>query len=175
MNSITKCPPVFNAETGIISYVWDDLMQEEPLCPHCGKSMEYWYARRRGVIISDHKYIFMAPRFKCACGRTMTMRPYFIALRKQYSIFSIQEILNADISNDRTAAAAYGSSMVASLRKWAVALVKDLVTDLCETIYPDERSVIRALCQQDGSRWLSSLLQKEAGSANFSMHPHLSG
>lgn len=175
MNSITKCSPVFNVKTGIISYVWDDLMQEKPLCPRCGESMEYWYSRRRGIIISDHKYIFMAPRFKCTCGRTMTMRPYFIALRKQYSIFSIQEILNADISNDRIAAASYGNSMVASLRKWAVALVMDLGTDLCQTISRDERSVIRALYQQDGCCWLSSILQKASDSAAFSMEPCLNG
>lgn len=175
MNSITKCVPVFNVKTGIIAYAWDDLMQEKPLCPQCGKLMEYWYARRRGVIISDYKYIFMAPRFKCVCGRTLTMRPYFIASRKQYSIFSIQEILNADISNDRTAAAAYGNSMVACLRKWAVALVKGFAADLCETFSQDERGIIRALYQQDGSCWLSLLLQKKSDSASFSMHLCLSG
>lgn len=175
MNSITKSSPVFNAGTGMISYAWDDLMQEEPLCPQCGKPMGYWYARKRGVIISDHKYIFMAPRFKCACGRTMTVRPYFIASRKQYSIFSIQEILNADISNDHTAAAAYGSSMVAGFRKWAVALVKGLAPDLCGAVSGEERGIIRALYRQDGCFWLTMLLQKKSGSASFSMHLILSG
>lgn len=137
--------------------------------------MEYWYSRRRGIIISDHKYIFMAPRFKCTCGRTMTMRPYFIALRKQYSIFSIQEILNADIANDHMSAASYGSSMIAGLRKWAVALVKGLLTDLCEMILQDEHSMIRALYRQGGSHWLSSILQEMSDSAPFSMRPDLSG
>ena len=175
MNSITKCVPVFNAKTGMISYVWDDLMQEKPLCPQCNNTMEYWYSRKRGVIISDHKYIFMAPRFKCSCGRTMTMRPYFIALRKQYSIFSIQEILNADVSNDHTVSAAYGNSMVTGFRKWAVALIKGLLPDMCEKIPRDERNVIRALYQQGGVCWLSSILQRKSNSTPFSMHPYLSG
>ncbi|MDO5425020.1 MAG: DUF6431 domain-containing protein [Eubacteriales bacterium] len=150
-------------------------MQEKTPCPQCGRMMKYWYSRKRGVIISDHKYIFMAPRFKCTCGRTMTMRPYFIALRKQYSIFSIQEILNADISYDHIVSAAYGSSMVAGFRKWAVALVKGIVADQHKTVMHDERSVVRTLYQQEGSLWLSSFLQKESDSEPFSMHPCLSG
>jgi ribosomal protein S27AE len=68
MDSITKSTPVFNAKAGVISYTWDDLTQEKPPCPHCGEPMEYWYSRKRGVIISDHKYTFMSPRFKCGCG-----------------------------------------------------------------------------------------------------------
>lgn len=175
MNSITKCSPVFNAKTGVISYVWDDLMQEKPLCPQCNNLMAYWYSRKRGVIISDHKYIFMAPRFKCSCGRTMTVRPYFIVPRKQYSIFSIQEILNADVFNDHTVCAAYGNSMVTGFRKWAVSLVKGFFTDLCETIPPDEHSIIRALYQRDGMCWLSSLLRRESDSVPFSMQLCLSG
>ncbi len=129
MDSITKSTPVFNAKTGIISYTWDDLTQEKPPCTHCGEPMEYWYSRKRGVIISDHKYTFMSPHFKCGCGRTMTICPYFIAERKQYSVFSIQEIVNADASGDSTVSAAYGSTMVDGFRKWAVALVKGLIPD----------------------------------------------
>lgn len=171
MNSITKSSPVYNAKTGIISYTLKDLLREEPPCPHCGDPMRYWYSRRRGVIISDHKYTLMAPRFKCGCGRTMTMRPYFIARRKQYSIFAIQEILNADASGDSTASAAYGSSMVAGLRKWAVALVKMAAPDAGELSQPDERGVIRALFRRDGGFWLAALLRKSSGSRPFSMVP----
>lgn len=137
--------------------------------------MEYWYSRRRGVIISGHKYTFMSPRFKCGCGRTMTMRPYFIAERKQYSVFSIQEIINADASGDNTVSAAYGSSMVDGFRKWAVALVKGLVPNAAVPNSRDERSVIRALFQRDGSFWLTSFLQNRSNSRPFSMIPCLSG
>ncbi len=171
MNSITKSSPVYNAKTGIISYALKDLVREDPPCPHCGDPMRYWYSRKRGVIISDHRYTFMAPRFKCSCGRTMTMRPYFIARRKQYGIFAIQEILNADASGDSTVSAAYGASMVAGLRKWAVALVKMIAPDAGEPGQPDGRSVIRALFRQDGSCWLASLLQKISGGRPFSMVP----
>ena len=80
MNSITKATPVFNTETGLISYTWDDITQEKLSCPHYGKSMAYWYSRRRGIIIS----------------------------------------------RDRTVALSWGSSETASLRQWAVALVKGL-------------------------------------------------
>lgn len=59
----------------------------------------------------------------------MTICPYFIAERKQYSVFSIQEIVNADASGDSTVSAAYGSTMVDGFRKWAVALVKGLIPD----------------------------------------------
>ena len=175
MDSITKSTPVFNAKTGVISYTWDDLTQEKPPCPHCGEPMEYWYSRKRGVIISDHKYTFMSPRFKCSCGRTMTMRPYFIAERKQYSVFSIQEIINADASGDSTVSAAYGSSMVDGFRKWAVALVKGLAPDTAAPNRRDERSVIRALFQRDGSCWLASFLQNRSNSCPFSMAPCPSG
>lgn len=175
MNSITKAVPVFNTETGLISYTWDDITQESPSCPHCDKSMVYWYSRKRGIIISDNKYIFMAPRFKCACGRTLTMRPYFIALRKQYSIFSIQEILNADISRDRTVAVSCGNSEVASLRKWAVALVKGLSASDSGTSLSDERAVVREAYRCYGVCWLSSFLQNVKECAAFSMPPQLSG
>lgn len=137
--------------------------------------MEYWYSRRRGVIISGHKYTFMSPRFKCGCGRTMTMRPYFIAERKQYSVFSIQEIINADASGDSTVSAAYGSSMVDGFRKWAVALVKGLMPNAAVPNSRDERSVIRALFQRDGGFWLTSFLQNRSNSRPFSMIPCLSG
>lgn len=171
MDSITKFAPVFNDKTGIISYAWEDLIQEKPPCPHCGEPMEYWYSRKRGVIISDHMYTFMAPRFKCNCGRTMTMRPYFIAERKQYSVFSIQEILNADASGDNTVSASYGSSMVARLRSWAVALVKETAQDAVALNRQKERSIIYALLQQNGSSWLTSLLRNRSNSRPFSMIP----
>lgn len=175
MNSITKCSPVFNVKTGMISYTWDDLMQEKPLCPRCNNSMGFWYTRKRGVIISEQKYVFMAPRFKCTCGCTMTMRPYFIALRKQYSIFSIEEILNADASDDHSVAAAYGSSRLAALRKWAVELVRSLLSNPREFSYLDDRSIIRALHQHNGRYWLSSLVQNMSGSAHFPLYPFSSG
>ena len=175
MNSITKCVPVFNLKTGMISYTWDDLMKEKPLCPRCGNTMKYWYSRKRGVIISDHKYIFMAPRFKCSCGKTGTIHPYFIATRKQYSIFSIQEILNADISCDRVGTISYGSSMVSGLRKWAIAIVKNILTELQKRIFRDERSVIRMLYEQYGYCWLSTILQKKSNSLPFEVYPCLSG
>ena len=171
MDSITKSTPVFNAKTAVISYTWDDLTQEKPPCPHCGEPMEYWYSRKRGVIISDHKYTFMSPRFKCGCGRTMTMRPYFIAERKQYSVFSIQEIINADASGDSTVSAAYGCSMVAGFRKCAVALVKGPAPDAAAPNRWGERSVIRALFQRDGSCWLASFLQNRSNSRPFFMAP----
>lgn len=41
----------------MISYAWDDLAQEKPSCPKCSETMEYWYARKRGVIIFYHTYI----------------------------------------------------------------------------------------------------------------------
>ena len=167
MNSITTAAPVFNTETGIISYLWDDLVQEKPVCPHCGKIMYYWYSRSRGVIISDTKYVFMAPRFKCDCGRTLTMHPYFIAPRKQYSIFSIQEILNSDVSSDRTIAISCGSLEVSCLRKWAVALVRDLVIHLQRASIQDERAFIKELRNCYGSCWLSSILQRRIGCASF--------
>ena len=148
-------------------------MQEKPLCPQCNNYMKYWYSRRRGVIISEHKYIFMAPRFKCSCGKTMTMHPYFIITRKQYSVFSIQEILNADISNDYKSSAAYGYSMVKNLRKWAVALIKGLLAEKSETFPRDERSIIHTLYQQYGTLWLSSILRKITDSFPFSMPPPL--
>lgn len=175
MNSITKSSPVFNAKTGMISYAWDDLAQEKPPCPKCSATMEYWYARRRGVIISGSKYVLMAPRFKCACGRTMTMRPYFIAKRKQYSVFDIQEILNADVSGDHTASASYGNSMVAGFRKWAVALVKSLTTGVHMAAFRDERHIIHALKQRYGNAWLSSILLGSSGSVPFSMQPAAGG
>lgn len=173
MNSITKCSPVFNVKTGILSYAWDELAQEKPLCPHCNNHMKYWYSRRRGVIISERKYLFMAPRFKCSCGKTITMHPYFIITRKQYSVFTIQEILNADISNDHSYAAAYGYSTVKNLRKWAVALVKGLLAEKSETFPRDERSMIHILYQQYGILWLSSILRKVTDSFPFSMPPPL--
>lgn len=169
MNSITKSSPVFNAKTGVISYTWDDLVQEKLLCPQCSEAMEDWYTRRRGVIISGHKYIFMAPRFRCTCSRTMTMRPYFIAKRKQYSVFDIQEILNADASGDHTASTSYGSSMVAGLRRWAVALVKDLVTGIHMAAFRNERHVIHTLKQRYGNLWLSSILMGSSDSISFFM------
>ncbi|HJC56832.1 MAG TPA: hypothetical protein H9700_05615 [Candidatus Eisenbergiella intestinipullorum] len=133
--------------------------------------MEYWYSRKRGVIISDHKYTFMSPRFKCGCRRTMTMRPYFIAERRQYSIFSIQEIINADAFGDSVVSAAYGSSMVGRLRKWAVALVKGHASATTVPNHCDERSVIRALFQRNGSCWLVFFLQNRSNSRPFSMAP----
>lgn len=148
-------------------------MQEKPLCPRCNNHMKYWYSRRRGVIISEHKYIFMAPRFKCSCGKTMTMHPYFIITRKQYSVFSIQEILNADISNNHRNVAAYGYCMVKNLRKWAVTLIKGLLAEKNETFPQDERGMIRTLYQQHGTLWLSSILQKATDSSPFSMPPPL--
>lgn len=175
MNSVTKSTPVFNAKTGVISYVWDDLVQEKPLCPHCGEIMKYWYSRKRGVIISDYKYTFMSPRFKCSCGRTITMRPYFIAERKQYSIFSIQEIINADASGNTTVSTAYGSSMVGRFRKWAVAFVKGLVPDVVSPNPQDERSIVHELFQQNGGCWLVSFLQNRSNSRPFSMVPCPSG
>lgn len=171
MNSITKSSPVFNAKTGMISYAWDDLAQEKPPCPKCTETMEYWYARRRGVIISGCKYVLMAPRFKCVCGRTMTMRPYFIAKRKQYSVFDIQEILNADASGDHTASTSYGNSTVAGFRKWAVALVKNLTTGVHTAAFRDERHIIHALKQWYGNAWLSSILLGSSDSVPFSMQP----
>ena len=171
MNSITKGTPVFNAKTGIISYSWDDLMQEKPSCLRCGKTMVYWYSRKRGIIISDNKYIFMAPRFRCSCGRTLTMRPYFIAPRKQYSIFSIQDILNADISSDRTGIASYGSQEISHLRRWAVALVKKPVGKNKKMTIFEERTVIREQFNHLGSCWLSSFLQQKIGCLSFSMPP----
>lgn len=137
--------------------------------------MVYWYSRKRGVIISDHKYIFMAPRFKCACGKSRTMHPYFIVPRKQYSIFSIQKILNADISGNRRETASYGSSMVSNLRKWAVALAKNILTDLNENSFKDERSTVSIIYEQYGLCWLSSILQKKSGSIPFDIYPCLTG
>jgi len=169
MNSITIAAPVFNSETGIISYLWVDLIQEKPICPHCGKNMYYWYCRPRGVIISDIKYVFMAPRFKCNCGRTLTMHPYFIAPRKQYSIFSIQEILNSDVSSDRIAAISYGSFEVSHLRKWAIALVKKLDHHFQKSSLQDERAFIKELRDCHGSRWLSSILLSKVGCVPFFM------
>ena len=169
MNSITTAVPVFNTESGIISYLWDDLVQEKPVCPHCGKIMHYWYSRSRGVIISDTKYVFMAPRFKCDCGRTLTMHPYFIAPRKQYSIFSIQEILNSDVSSDRTIAISYGSLEVSCLRKWAVALVKDLDANLQRPSFQDERVFIKNLRSRYGPCWLLTILQSKIGCVPFFM------
>lgn len=149
--------------------MWDDLIQENPACQHCGKTMYYWYSRSRGVIISDTKYVFMAPRFKCECGRTLTMHPYFIAPRKQYSIFSIQEILNSDISPDRTVAISHGSLEVSCLRKWAVALVKRLDDGFQNTFPQDERAFIRELRDCYGSCWMSSILQSRTGCVPFLM------
>lgn len=171
MNSITKCSPVFNAQTGIISYAWDDLIQEKPLCPQCNSYMKYWYSRKRGVIISEHKYIFMAPRFKCSCGKTMTMHPYFIITRKQFSIFSIEEILNADISDDHRSTASYGYSMVKNLRKWATTFIRELIVEKNKTFPRDERSMILTLYQQHGTIWLSTILQKATDSFPFSLPP----
>lgn len=105
----------------------------------------------------------------------MTMRPYFIITRKQYSAFSIQEILNADISDDHSCAAAYGYSLVKDLRRWAVALIKELFTEKCTAIPRDERSMIRTLFQQRGAFWLSAILQGISDSAPFSMSVLLSG
>lgn len=171
MNSITKGTPVFNEKTGIISYSWDDLMREKPSCPCCGKGINYWYLRKRGIIISDSKYVFMAPRFKCPCGRTLTMRPYFIASRKQYSIFSIQDILNADISSGRKGIASYGNNEVSRLRRWAVALVKNPTDkDTGMTISEERAVILEQFCSQ-GSCWLSSFLLQETGCTAFFMPP----
>lgn len=175
MNSITKCAPVFNANTGIISYKWDDIVQEHPSCPRCGEAMGYWYSRKRGVIISEQKYIFMAPRFKCSCGCTLTMRPYFIVSRKQYSVFAIQDILKPDAYHEKSITSAYGSSFVANLRKWAVAVVMKSIPILKEQPFPDERHIIRMLYQKAGAHWLTSILQNITKSQPFTIAFILSG
>ena len=175
MNSITKSSPVFNSKTRLISYAWDDITQEKPLCQKCGGIMVYWYSRKRGVIISDDKYIFMAPRFKCSCGRTLTMHPYFIIKHKQYSAFSIQEILNADISHDHMVTASYGKSEVNSLRKWAVALVEGMSADFPKCSVPDERSYLQEICLHFGDCWLISMLEKVKDSITFSIPMTMSG
>lgn len=171
LNSITKRNPVFNEKTGTISYSWEDLKHEKPTCPHCRKNMSYWYSRKRGVIISDAKYVFMAPRFKCPCGCTLTMRPYFILWRKQYSIFSIQDILNADISSDRSCSASYGSLEVMRLRRWAVALVKNMGCNDLRMTTTEEREVIKEQISCYGASWLSSHIQKDVGCASFFIPP----
>ena len=175
MNSITKSSPAFNPKTGLISYAWDDIIKENPLCPKCGEIMLYWYSRKRNVIISDDKYIFMAPRFKCSCGKTLTMHPYFIVKRKQYSAFSIQEILNADISNDHMVTTSYGNSEVTNLRRWAVALVRGKTADCRKYSVQDERSCLNEFRHTLGDCWLASILRSMNDSAVFFVSVLMSG
>lgn len=78
-------------------------------------------------------------------------------------------------SNNHTASASYGTSMVAGFRKWAVALVKNLTTDMDMAPFRNERHIIHALKQRYGNAWLSSILLGSSGGSPFSMQPAAGG
>ena len=103
------------------------------------------------------------------------MHPYFIIKRKQYSAFSIQEVLNAEISRDHVSIESYGRTEVNSLRKWAVAIVKGISADSRKCSAQDERSCLQEIYRRFGDCWLTLILKNIRDSVAFSIPMPMSG
>ena len=80
-------------------------------------------------------------------------------------------ILNADISSDRSCSASYGSLEVMRLRRWAVALVKNMGCNDLRMTTTEQREVIKEQISCYGASWLSSHIQKDVGCASFFIPP----